>query len=71
MDAQLFKELEAILQLNVGANFYKYRDIYFKVFNRQGPGCKCHGNTMYNELNNVYILEKQRYESSRQSETTT
>ena len=64
MNEQLYKELELLLQTNVGANFYKYRDMYFRIFNKQGPSCKCKGNSMYNELQNMYILEKQRHDDT-------
>jgi len=58
MNEQLLIDLEKLLQQPVGQNFHKYRDIYSKVFNIPGPGCKCKGNQMYNDLQAWYVAEK-------------
>jgi hypothetical protein len=58
MDENILKELELILQKNIGENFNQYRSIYKKIFGREASTCKCNSRHIYGELKEWYELNK-------------
>lgn len=56
MDNQLLNEVKILLEAPM--DFYKGRMMYSKLFNKQPPGCKCRLSTIYDEIKNWYISNK-------------
>jgi hypothetical protein len=67
MTIDQLNELKTFLELPIGQNFSKYRQKYQEIFGQTASGCKCMGLRIYNEINDYYIKEKQKYDELQSS----
>jgi len=60
MDKELIQQVERLLKTGISSNYSNYIAMYEKLYGSKWRVCACKKIKLYNEINNWYILNKNK-----------